>query len=113
MELSLKRDAHFDKMTCFVPGAFLDAKWSPKSCQNGAKKASRVYEKSHGFFDRKIHAVREALGSCFGAPGLLKAPGGEEGGESMNLAGGGTLIVYKEESKQGVKTFPEKPAEGR
>jgi len=71
MELSCKRDAHFDKITFFVPGTFFDAKWSPKGLQNGAKKAFKIYEKSDAFFDRKMHGFlvkNGALGEPKGTP---------------------------------------------
>ena len=71
MELSLKRDAHFDKIAFFVPGRFVDAKWIPKWSQNGAKRAFKIYEKSDAFFDRKMHRFlvkHGALGDPKGTP---------------------------------------------
>ena len=55
MELSLKRDAHFDKITFFIPGRFFDAKCTPKWSQNGAQKALKIDQKSDAFFDRKTN----------------------------------------------------------
>ena len=49
MELSLKRDAHFDKNAFFVPGTFFDAKWTSKWSQNGAQKALKIDQKSDAF----------------------------------------------------------------
>ena len=53
MELSCKRDAHFDKITFFVPGTFFDANWTPKGSQNRIKRPFKIDEKSDAFFDRK------------------------------------------------------------
>jgi len=55
MELSLKRDAHFDKIAFFVPGRFFDANWTPKWSQNGAQKALKIDQNSDAFFDSKMH----------------------------------------------------------
>ena len=38
IELSCKRDAHFDKITFFAPCTFSDAKWSPTGSENTAKR---------------------------------------------------------------------------
>ena len=53
MELSCTRNAHFDKVTFFVPEVVFDAKWSPKGFQNGAKKPLKIDQKSDAFFHRK------------------------------------------------------------
>ena len=55
MELSLKRDAHFDKIAFFVPGRFFDAKWTPNWSPNGAQKALKIDQKSDAFLDWKIN----------------------------------------------------------
>ena len=71
MELSLKRDAHFDKIAFFVPGTFFDAKWSPTWSQNGTKKALKIHQKGDDFFDRKMHRFlvkNGALGEPKGTP---------------------------------------------
>ena len=95
MELSLKRDAHFDKIASFAPGTFFDANWSPKGRQNGAKKALKVHEKSDGFFDGKMRAVRGALGSCFGVPGSLKVRRGWWWNYCRFFLGGGPLLSIR------------------
>ena len=53
MRLSCTRNAHFDKVTFFVPEVFFDAKWSPKGLQNEPKKPLKIDQKSDAFFHRK------------------------------------------------------------
>ena len=53
MQLSLKRNTNFDKVSFFVPEAVLDAKCTPKESQNGAKKPLKIDQKSDAFFNRK------------------------------------------------------------
>ena len=53
MELSLKRNAHFDKVAFFAPGRFFDAKRCSKGSQNGAEKLYKMITKSDAFLGRK------------------------------------------------------------
>ena len=53
MELSLTRNAHFNKVSFFVPDAVFDTKSNPKDSQNGTKKPLKIDQKSDAFFNRK------------------------------------------------------------
>ena len=95
MELSPTRNAHFNKVSFFVPDAVFDTKWNPKDSQNGATKPLKIDQKSDAFFNRKHTDFlwklepkgslkgpqNEELGGQFGHPPL--DPPGEPNGPKI------------------------------
>ena len=74
IELSCKRNAHFQKITFFVPEVVFDAKWNPTSLQNGAKKLLKIDQKSDAFFHWKKYRFLMENGSQGEPKGTPKGP---------------------------------------